>query len=171
MPVILLALLAPLAGLPTLGTGPALWQGRCRSRFAAPTATGFLAAAGLLAILVHPVWIILAAGGLCVLALVEIRVRIMPTALTITYSGPLRWPRTTIALRDVRAVEMIEVDPSRHGGWGYRGSLRLQRRAAVNLRRGPGVRLTLTNGARFVFTVEDATGAAEAIHRAIADRS
>jgi hypothetical protein len=172
--VILLAILTPVTafarGPARPPAGEVRWQGRCRSRFAAPAAAGFLVVAVLVGVLVHVVaGIVLAAGGLCVLALVEIRVRVTPFAVRITYGGPLRWPSTTVDLRGVRAVEVIDVDPGRHGGWGYRGSLRFLRHAAINLRRGPGLRLTLSNGAWFVLTVEDAKGAAETIRQLISD--
>jgi hypothetical protein len=55
----------------------------------------------------------------------------------------------------------FEVDPRRYGGWGYRGSLRLYRRAALNLRKGAGLRLELHDGRVFVVTVDDADTASQ----------
>jgi hypothetical protein len=142
----------------------ALWEGRCRSRFAIPTFLVFLAVGVLLGVLVNPyAGAVLAVGGLCVLALVEITVLVTAATVQVCYSGPLRWPRTTLRLEDVARVEAITVEPMRYGGWGYRGSLRLFRRAAVNLRRGPGLRFELRDGRVFVLTVDDAEAAAATI--------
>jgi len=41
------------------------------------------------------------------------------------------------------------------GGWGYRGSLRLFRRAAVVTRGGDAIELRLTKGRRFIVTVDE----------------
>ena len=41
------------------------------------------------------------------------------------------------------------------GGWGYRGSLRLFKRAALVTRRGEALELTLTRKRRFIVTVDD----------------
>ena len=41
------------------------------------------------------------------------------------------------------------------GGWGYRGSLALVKKAAIVLRAGPGLRLDLLNGRTFVVTIDD----------------
>jgi hypothetical protein len=41
------------------------------------------------------------------------------------------------------------------GGWGYRGSLKLMKQAAVVLRAGPGLRLDMTGGRVFVVTIDD----------------
>ena len=51
--------------------------------------------------------------------------------------------RTGVRLGDVVTAEAIEIQPLEWGGWGYRGSLRLMGRAAVVLRKGPGLRLQL----------------------------
>ncbi|WP_143230632.1 hypothetical protein [Actinosynnema sp. ALI-1.44] len=170
--VVVLALLSPLAALSRPspvppGSAIVRWEGGCRSRFAIPAGAAFLLAAVALGAIVHPAaGVVLAAGGVSILALAEIRVQVTASHLRIAYGGPLRWPRTTIRLNDVRAVAVVNVDPRHHGGWGYRGSLRLLGHAALNLRRGPGLRLTLGDGVRFVLTVEDADGAAEAIRSA-----
>lgn len=139
-----------------------LWQGTCRSRFAIPTFLVFVAAGAVVAVLVDVVpGVVIAVAGLFVLALVEIRVELTAEALRIRYSGPLRWPSQSIRHADVATTEAIDVDPKRYGGWGYRGSLRLFRRAALNLRKGPGLRLELHDGRVFVVTVDDAATAAD----------
>jgi hypothetical protein len=55
---------------------------------------------------------------------------------------------------------VIEVRPVQWGGWGYRGSVRVFKKAAVVLRKGPGLRLRLRNGAQFAVTVPGAEPAA-----------
>jgi hypothetical protein len=102
-------------------------------------------------------------AGLFVLALVEIHVEVTDDVVRVRYGGSLRWPSTTIRLVDVADVEALDFDPLRYGGWGYRGSLRLFRRAAVNLRRGPGLRFALRDGRAFVVTVDDPEPAAALI--------
>jgi hypothetical protein len=145
------------------GSGP-LWRGTCRSRFAVATCLAIVALAVVTAALVGNMGagVPIALAGAFVLTLVEIRVELWPGALRIRYAGPLRWPSQSIPLAEVEAVEAIDVDPRRYGGWGYRGSLRLSRRAALNLRRGPGLRLALRHGRTFVVTVD---GAGEAVQR------
>jgi hypothetical protein len=41
------------------------------------------------------------------------------------------------------------------GGWGYRGSLRLMRRAALVTRRGNALELELSRRRRFIVTVDE----------------
>lgn len=133
-----------------------LWERSCRSRFALPTFLVFVAAGVAMGIVVSP-WagVLIALAGVLVLALIEIHVELTGDAVRVRYSGPLRWPSTKIRLADVSTVEAIHIDPMRYGGWGYRGSLRLFRRAAVNLRRGPGLRFELRDGRVFVVTVDE----------------
>lgn len=74
------------------------------------------------------------------------------------------WPvpgiRTTIELDEITSVEAIDVRPLSHGGWGYRGRLRLLGKAAVVLRSGDGIRLELSGGREIVLSIDDAvTGA------------
>jgi hypothetical protein len=90
-------------------------------------------------------------------------VSIVDDALVIEHSGPRRWPRMSLSLADVATIEVIDdIAPLRYGGWGYRGSLRLYRRAALVLRRGPGLRVKLRDGRVFVVTVDDPQGAVAA---------
>lgn len=140
-----------------------VWRGTCRSRFAVVVCLVIVAVAAVAAVAVDlpAAGIPVALAGVFVLTLVEIRVELTPEALRIRYGGPLRWPSQSIPLADVEAVEAIDVDPERYGGWGYRGSLRLYRRAALNLRRGPGLRLELRDHRVFVVTVDDAVTGAE----------
>ena len=73
------------------------------------------------------------------------------------------WPRVHFPLEDIEAVTALDVRPSRWGGWGYRGSVRLVRRAAWVLHRGPGIRLELTRSREFVVAVDDAEAGAAAL--------
>ena len=93
---------------------------------------------------------------------VEVRVIVDDDGLHVR-TGPLAWPSVTIPIEEIEAATAIDVRPWRWGGWGYRGSLRLFSRAAWVVRAGPGVRLDLTRGRRFVVTVDDADAGAAAI--------
>jgi hypothetical protein len=140
------------------------WQGACRSRFAVPTFLLLMVAGLVVAVALGGsggalAGLALTAAGLLVMTLVAIRVTVTDRALVVEYSGPLRWPTMTMSLDDVVTFEAIDVRPMRYGGWGYRGSLRLFRRAALVLRRGPGLRLQLRDGRVFVVTVDDPDGA------------
>jgi hypothetical protein len=141
-------------------TSELLWHGACRSRFAVPTFAVFVVAGLAVGLTVGagPGLLVILAG-LPVLTLVEIHVEVTDDAVRVRYSGPLRWPTTRLRRSDVLRAEAIEIDPLRHGGWGYRGSVRLFRRAAVNLRRGPGLRFELADDRVFLVTV-DGAGAA-----------
>ncbi|HYU15004.1 MAG TPA: hypothetical protein VEL05_03005, partial [Candidatus Acidoferrum sp.] len=87
-----------------------------------------------------------------------VHVRADESGLLLSY-GPLRFPRQRVRLARIRAARAIDVVPLRHGGWGYRGSLAIFRRAAVVIRRGPGIELDLGRGL-LVITVDDADTAA-----------
>ncbi len=72
----------------------------------------------------------------------------------------IRWgawglPTQRISLERIAAARVIEVRPTEWGGWGYRGSLRLFGKAAIVMRRGPGVRLDLRDGTVFAANVRD----------------
>jgi len=89
-----------------------------------------------------------------------IRVSVDARGLRIRY-GLLPWPVTSVPLGDIRRVERIDLRPLQWGGWGYRGSRKAFRRAAVVLRGGDAIKLQLTDGSEFAVTVDDAaTGAA-----------
>jgi lysylphosphatidylglycerol synthetase-like protein (DUF2156 family) len=94
------------------------------------------------------------------LALGWIRVSVDARGLRIRY-GVAPWPVTSVPLDDIRRAERIDLRPLEWGGWGYRGSRRAFRRAAVVLRGGDAIKLQLTDGSEFAVTVNDAaTGAA-----------
>lgn len=145
-------------------TSRVLWHGGCRSTFLQQASLGLI----LIGIVVNVAWvpwlgISIGIVGLVLFPLVVIQAQVTEDAFHIFYSGRLRWPVQTIRLADVVAVEAIDVVPMKHGGWGYRGSLRLFRRAALNLRRGPGLRFQLAGDRTFVVTVNHAEEAAQAI--------
>lgn len=78
-------------------------------------------------------------------------------------SGVWPLPRLTIRLDRIESIEAIDVNPWRWGGWGYRGALRMFKRAAWIVRAGPGLKLSLTGGRTFVVTVDDAAEGAAAL--------
>jgi hypothetical protein len=88
----------------------------------------------------------------------RIRVTVDASGLSIAY-GPWGWPRQHIARPTIISARVDNIRPLRWGGWGYRGSLILFRRAAVVLRAGPGLVLELQGGRRLAITVDDPEGA------------
>jgi hypothetical protein len=90
----------------------------------------------------------------------RIRVTVNGRFLTIHY-GHLGWLRQRIAVNRIVSATSAELLPMAHGGWGYRGSLALFRRAAVVVRRGAALQLELVENRRFSVTVDDAMTAAK----------
>ena len=76
-----------------------------------------------------------------------------------TVRGALGWPLKRIPLRDIRAVQVVDVHPTRDfGGYGWRWTG--GGRSGVILRAGSGIEVTASSGKRFVVAVDDAeTGA------------
>jgi hypothetical protein len=78
------------------------------------------------------------------------------------------WPgfiRVQIPLAEIERLEYVpDLRPVRYGGWGYRGSLRVLKKAAVVLRRGPGVIFALTGDRRYIVTVDDAESLARTVY-------
>jgi hypothetical protein len=144
--------------------GNILWRGTASARWPVYLGLGFIVAA----VTGNYVWMLLIVAGLAVLSLTSITVEISRDALTVRYYGGARWPATRIPLSEVREVAVVEVNPSASGGWGYRGSLRLFGRAAVILRRGPGLRLLLDGGRRFLVTVDNPEGAVQILQQLVA---
>lgn len=95
----------------------------------------------------------LVVAGLATMNVASVQVRADRSGLHVRY-GKLPWPRTDVAIGRIGSARVIDVKPSEWGGWGYRGSLRLMRHAALVLRGGPGMRLDLTDGRVFVVTVD-----------------
>jgi Protein of unknown function (DUF1648) len=151
---------APRASLGLRAGERAVWTGRARAKWAWPTGLLVVAAGvadgaigGLLPIAVVLVLI----GVVLLLGFTSIRVRVAARGVTIGY-GVLGLRLTRIPLRRIASAEAV-----RHTAFsfGYRGSLLVFGGAAVALRRGPALRLTLRDGKTFLVTVDDpATGAA-----------
>jgi hypothetical protein len=93
----------------------------------------------------------------------KIRVTVDERALTIRY-GRLGWLRQRMAIERILAATAFELDPWAHGGWGYRGSLKLLGKAAVVVRAGQALRLDLRDGKRLSITVDDAETAARLVN-------
>src|SRR5690554_5305942 len=72
----------------------------------------------------------------------------------------LGWPRVTIPLSEIRAVQVADVNPTADfGGWGWRWDV--AGRSGIIMRRGSAIQVTRASGKKFVVTVDDAaTGAA-----------
>lgn len=166
---------APAEPLPSLGLAPgerAVWTASARNR-------GF-AIAGVAAAIVTAIAgvLVLVAGGhgasdarlvviastaavlaLAFVAFAEVGVRIDASGVSIGF-GPWRWPRMRVRIARIAAARAIDVAPMANGGWGYRGSLAIFGKAAVVVRRGEGMELTVDGDRKLVITVDDAaTGA------------
>lgn len=100
----------------------------------------------------------------------KVRVTLNERALTIHY-GQLGWPRQRLPLERIVSAQTFELEPMEHGGWGYRGSLRLTNRAAVVVRSGLALRLELQGGKRLSITVDDAETAARLINGFVSRRA
>jgi hypothetical protein len=145
----------------------AVWTGRARARWAWPAAV-LLVAGGALAGTVAARWgvaVPLLAAGVLMLGFTAVRVTVAARGVTVGY-GPLGLRLTRIPLRRIASAAAVE----RTGlSFGYRGGLLVLGAAAVAVRRGPALRLTLRDGKTFLVTVDDAaTGAAllnDLVHR------
>ena len=84
----------------------------------------------------------------------RIRVTADRSGLQVLY-GFFGWPRTSVPIHCIATAQAIDIRPADWGGWGYRGSLTLMKRAAVVLRAGPGIRLDLHDGKIFAVTIDD----------------
>jgi len=78
--------------------------------------------------------------------------------------GPGGMIRQSFDATDIEHAQATSLSSLRTGGWGYRGSLALLRRAAVVTRSGDALRLDLSRGRRFAITVDDPTSFAEALN-------
>jgi hypothetical protein len=89
-------------------------------------------------------------------------------------AGAVHWPRVQLDLAEIEAAHAVDWKPLQWNlvsGWGYRGSLRLFRKAAWVLRSGPALELDLTGERRFVVTVDDAEEAAAVLNGLLVRRS
>jgi len=152
-----------------------LWTGRCSSRGLAVLGLGLtlvLVAVGVGTVLAlrgsdtssgvrWTGWAVAVVGlvvGVLTWLMSSLEVRLTEQTFTVA-NGRFGRPRSVIALADVADASAIMVEPAQWGGWGYRWNPRANATAAV-IRKGPGIQLELTDGRRYVVTVEDAvTGA------------
>ena len=113
-----------------------------------------LVALGLTLITEMWIGVVLLLPAIAITTFSRIRVTADRSGLSVRY-GFLGWPRTSVPLRRIATARAMDIRPTDWGGWGYRGSLTLMRRAAVVLRAGPGIRLDLHDGKVFVVTIDD----------------
>jgi hypothetical protein len=109
-----------------------------------------------------------------VLALLElfakVHVDIDQREVRIRY-GYIGWLTQRVALSRIITAHAFKLRPLEHGGWGYRGSVRLFGRAAVIVRGGPALALDLADGKRLSVTVDGADTAAQVINGIVSRRS
>ena len=164
----------PKPEMPPTGSVPAVgraWDSTLTVWWPLAVSLPGLVAGGVIAQLVN-LWIgfVLMAGALAVAALCRIRVSVDGSGLAVRY-GLFGWPRTSVPLDRMVEVHAIDVRPQEWCGWGYRGSLKLTKRAAVVLRAGPGLRIDLRDGRVFAVTVDDPHAAAQILNAEIARRT
>ena len=137
----------------------AAWSGRARARWVWPAGL-LLVAAGVLVAVMAARWtpaVVLLVVGVLLLGFTSVRVRVATRGVTVGY-GALGLRLTRIPLQRIASAEAVERGSF---AFGYRGSLALFGAAAVIVRPGPALRLTLRDGKTFLVTVDDAaTGAA-----------
>jgi len=100
----------------------------------------------------------------------RVRVTISERTVLIRY-GYIGWLCQRVSLERVASARAFDLSPLQHGGWGYRGSLRLFGRASCVVRGGPALELTLERGRRFSVTLDDAVSAARWVNAALARRA
>lgn len=135
----------------------AFWLSRASNGWALSLALGGVGVGLVLGIVSR--WepaVVVVASSLAVLALSSVDVRASADGVVVRY-GPLHWPYTRIALRRIVNAEAVDLAPK---SWGYRGSLWLVGTAAVIVKRGAALSLSLVGGKSFLVTVDDAAGAA-----------
>jgi hypothetical protein len=104
--------------------------------------------------------VVLGVAVLIALVISHVSVVAGPAGVTTTL-GLLRWPRWEIPLTEVVAARTTSVAPLAFGGYGMRRRPGL---SAVIVRSGEALELELTNGRRFVVTVDGAEQAAGVIN-------
>lgn len=102
--------------------------------------------------------VVLAALVSVIMIFSRVIVRVVQTgdgrALEVVY-GPGGFVRQVFEPAEVEAAYARHLSFAEMGGWGYRGSLRLLRQAAVVTRRGDALEVQLTRGRRFIVTVDE----------------
>lgn len=102
--------------------------------------------------------VVLAALVAVILIFSRVIVRVVQTsdgrALEVIY-GPGGFVRQVFEPGEVEAAYARNLSFAQMGGWGYRGSLRLLRQAALVTRRGDALEVQLTRKRRFIVTVDE----------------
>jgi hypothetical protein len=83
-------------------------------------------------------------------------------SLEVAY-GPGGLVRQVFGPQRIVSATTHDVSFAQSGGWGYRGNLRLLRRASLVTRRGDALQLDLVGGRRFIVTVDDPVSFATAL--------
>ena len=138
------------------------WTRTTRSTLMMRAAIG-VAAIGAFLLVVNPVASIVVLFSAAIVAMFTATTVVVRERGVVVH-GALSFARVHIPLARISGATPIDVSPWQWGGWGYRGSLRLLNRAAWVVRRGPGLRLDLTDGKVFVVTIEDPDDAAAVVN-------
>ncbi|HEY9556104.1 MAG TPA: DUF1648 domain-containing protein [Acidimicrobiales bacterium] len=161
---------APVAGVP-LATGErAVWFGHARSKGFLVGGLALVVVAGVVLALVGitgGLGLTLLLVGLVLSLFSSVEVRVDGVGVHVR-SGAVPGVRVELPLAEIVAARTIDLNPMGWGGWGYRGSLRLFRRAAWVLRAGPSLELELSGGRRFAVTVDGAEDAAALVNALLA---
>lgn len=159
---------APTAVLDLADSAPVSWSQSLLVPWLLGVAAAVVAVGVVLAVVSDQAWLGLVVGvsGLPISLLARIEVVADARGLTVVY-GPFGRPRTRVPVDRIDTAAAIDLTPSEWGGWGYRGSLRVFRQAAVVLRAGPAIRLDMHDGRRFAVTIDDPETAAAVINREI----
>jgi hypothetical protein len=161
------------AALPLAASARAFWSGGASNRWLLAIGAALLGQALLLFWLLPrvpsmPVWVALHAVVLVVLEWFSfIRVTIDGRGVAIRYGHLGLWTRR-VPLREIARARALTLDAMEHGGWGYRGGLRLFGKASIVVRSGSAIELTLRDDKRLFVTVDDAATAAELLNGLLA---
>jgi hypothetical protein len=155
----------PAPSAPTLAVRPGervAWTGTLHSALMVRVAIALVVLAGAL-------FFVNVVGALVALLAVFVVSTFASTTVVVSergvrVHGALAFARISIPRERIASASAIEVNPLEWGGWGYRGSLRFMKRGAWVVRRGPGLRLDLVDGAVFVVTIDDAATAASLVN-------
>ena len=154
------------AEVPRAGLAPgvrAVWVGYARSSWAMPLVIIGIVLTAVVVRFSVMVALVFALTSLVGVFFTSIRMTADRNGVRIAY-GLLGWPVQRIRLQDIRVASSLKLDPMSWGGWGYRGSLRVARRAAVVLRGGEGVKLELSGDRVLAITIDGADEAAGVIN-------
>jgi hypothetical protein len=157
-------------GLSSSSDEPIAWT--AGARWAVPAAVGMVVVCVALSVAVGLVVPAIAGvvAGLLIVEFRRIEVTVDETHLCTAFAFP-GLIRVRIPLADIERLGYVaDLRPVRYGGWGYRGSLRLLKKAAVVLRRGPAVIFALSGDRRYIVTVDDAESLARTVHERIQNR-